>query len=863
MRGAGVVIALVLSLAVRHLARHRALAAVAIASLAGGVAAINAVQLLHASVVRSYEETTTRFAGRAALEVTNGESGVAEELVDELRTVAGVGAVAAAVTGFVAAPDLPGERLYLYGVDLLADQEVRDYGAGPGAVVSDPMVFLAAPDSVALTRAFMRAHGLRMHDRVRVRTPAGTTALVVRAVLDAPEGPAAALDGRLAIVDLSVAQDLLRFDGRVSELAVAVAPGADVDEVAARVRARVATRGVVEPPRSRAASFARLLANYRNGLGLAAAVALVVALHFVANIAALACEERRREMALLRLAGASRRLAGGLVAAEMLVVALAAASLGAPSGIVLARALQARFGSSVAALYGDVGDAPLAVAPTALAAICGLGIALPMLAVLGTLRRAGAVRPLAALRPEVSRVRGSERGVGVRLGALLGVIAVGLWGARARLPISVEAAGMATMLGVLAALALVLPALVRAFAAAADAWARRRGRVLFVLAARVVAEERRRVAAAGAALLVGLGGTIGVGAWIASLDATLHEAFAAVFARVDLVVSGGADPFARAAVRLPGAVAAELARRPDVAFADVLRVDTIELAGSRAAIVARDAAAYVTGRRRLAMVEGDADAAARALAAGTGVLVNRTFARRFGRRPGDELELPTPAGPLRVRIAGIHLELTPGDLGAVLLDRELYRRWWHDDSASLVEVAVRRPRDRGVVAAAIRARWGASHGVVVLTVEELRNTYRALLDRLAALVRPLLGVALASALAGVLSTGAAAMLARRRVHALLRAVGLTRRQLGCLASLELVTVGAIAAGAATALGWGLGWLQVQVLLRGMLGLSVDYAFPAALAAGAAAVVLASTALGGWWLGYRAGGAPLAAALRWE
>ncbi|MCC6766332.1 MAG: ABC transporter permease [Deltaproteobacteria bacterium] len=863
MRARRVVSGVLASLALRHLARHRVLVAVTIAGLACGVASTSATQLLHAAVVRAYEATTLRFAGRAALLVSNGESGVPEELGEELRAVAGVRAVVASVEGFVAAPDLGGERLYLFGVDLVADQRVRDYGAGAGAVVSDPMAFLAAPDSVALPRAFMRAHGLRMHDRLSIRTPSGTATLVVRAVLGAPEGPASALDGRLAIVDLSVAQDLLRFDGRVSQLAIDMAEGADAEEVARRLAVEVGARGTVEPPRGRAAVFAQLLASHRNGLALAAAVAMAVAACFVANVAAVACEERRREMALLRLLGASGRAVGMLVITEMLVVALAATGIGVPLGILLARLLQARFGAGIAALYADVGDAPLVLDATGVGVSVVLGLVLPLAAVTGALRRVRAVRPLDALRPCVSRGHGRVGWSGAWIGASVVVAGLTVWAARARLPIDAEAAGMAAMLGVLAGLASALPGLVRRLAAIADASARRVGRALPILAARAVAEEERRIGVTCTALLIGIGGAIGVATWTASLDATLHDAFDAVFGGVDLVVSGGAEPFARGAVRMPGGVVEDLARMPEVSAVDALRVDTVAFEGSRAAIVARDAAAYAAGRRRLYMVEGDATEAVRALADGTGVVVNRAFARRFGRRPGDEIQLATPEGRLRLRIAGIHLELTPGDLGAVQLDRRLYRRWWRDDSVTLVEVAVRRPSDRARVAAAIRARWGDGHGVIVLTTEQLRAAYRGMLDRLTALVRPLLAVALASATVGVLSAGAAAMLARGRTYALLRAVGLTRSQLARTASLELVTIGVIAVSAATLVGWGLGRLQVEVLLRGMLGMSVLYAFPHRVAGSAAATVLVLTALGGWWLGRRAARVPLAEALRWE
>jgi putative ABC transport system permease protein len=863
MAAGRVLIGAVLPLAVRHVLHRRRVTGVALLGLACGVASIAATQALHRSVVASYATTTRRFAGRAALEVSNGDSGVPEELVDEVRAIAGVRAVAASVAGFVATPDLPGERLYLFGVDLLADHDVRDYGAGATAVVSDPMVFLAAPDSVALTDAFLRAHGLAMHDRVRVLTPSGNVSLTVRAVLGRQEGPATVLDGRLAVVDLSVAQDLLRLERRVSQLAIAVDSDRDVDEVSRRVAAVVGARGVVERPRARAASFARLLDNYRNGLAVAAAVGVLVALYFVTNVATITVEERRREMALLRAVGASSRVVAALVVGEMLVVGLAAVLLGVPLGVAVARGLLARFVGGIALLYGEVGPATLSLDRATLATSVGVGLVAALAATIVPVRRVLRIRPVDALRarsdPREARFPG---GAGMA-GTCIAGGALAAWSTRDSLPFARDTVGMAAIFGVLAGVAVALPAIARLAASTSDRLARRCSDVALVLAGRFLGEDRQRIAVTCAAMTIGVGGSIAVATWASSLDATLEEAFDAVFGRVDVVVSGGADPFAREAVRLPASVAAALATWPEISFADALRIDTIAFEGSRAAIVARDASAYVAGRRRLFMVEGDASEAARRVAAGTAVVVNRAFARRFGRKPGDVIELATPNGPLRLPIAGIHLELTPGDLGVVQLDRALYRRWWRDDTLSLVEIELRHPADRPRVLDAIRGRFGERYGLVAFTVEELRRTYEAMLGRLAALVRPLLALALGCALVGLVSASTAAMIVRRRTYALLRAVGCTRAQLTRATIVELAMIGGLAMSGAVVIGAGLGWVQVEVLLRGMLGMAVAYAFPRNLAAGAAVAVVVATALAGWVLGRRAGKVPIRAALQTE
>ena len=91
----------------RHVLRRGLAAGVTVVGLACGVGAIAASQMLYGAVLSAYETTIRGFAGRAALQVTNGDSGVAEELADELRRVPGVQAVLASAEGWVATPDLP------------------------------------------------------------------------------------------------------------------------------------------------------------------------------------------------------------------------------------------------------------------------------------------------------------------------------------------------------------------------------------------------------------------------------------------------------------------------------------------------------------------------------------------------------------------------------------------------------------------------------------------------------------------------------------------------------------------------------------------------------------------------------------
>src|SRR5688572_23896381 len=151
----------------RHAARHRVRTALTFFGVALGVAVIIAIAVVNRSLTTSFQSTIDQIAGKAVLQVANGESGVAESLFPTIRDTPGVQDAAAAVEGFLPVIGAPGERLFVYGVDLLTDFAIRDHQfAGSSQFAFDQALdFIARPDSIALTESFSR----------RLKLPPGAT----------------------------------------------------------------------------------------------------------------------------------------------------------------------------------------------------------------------------------------------------------------------------------------------------------------------------------------------------------------------------------------------------------------------------------------------------------------------------------------------------------------------------------------------------------------------------------------------------------------------------------------------------------------------------------------------------------------
>ncbi|MGE5817865.1 MAG: ABC transporter permease, partial [Deltaproteobacteria bacterium] len=111
----------------RHVVRHRLRTFLTFFGIVLGVAVVVAIAVVNRSLTSSFQSTIDRIAGKAVLQVANAESGIAESFFPIIRDTPGVQDAAAAVEGFLPVSDALGERLYIYGVDLLTDFAVRDY----------------------------------------------------------------------------------------------------------------------------------------------------------------------------------------------------------------------------------------------------------------------------------------------------------------------------------------------------------------------------------------------------------------------------------------------------------------------------------------------------------------------------------------------------------------------------------------------------------------------------------------------------------------------------------------------------------------------------------------------------------------
>jgi len=850
-----------LAFARRHLRGQGARAALTAAGVACGVALVVAIRVINASTLASFTGAIEDLAGSAALQV-RGPGPFPEAVADELRAIAGVDHAVPIVTAtfFGTEPPIAGEALSVFAADVTDGHAIRTLHLVKAGehVVDDPLGFLVDPRSVIVTDVLAARLGVTAGARLPLRTPHGLETFTVRGVLP-PGGVGRAFGGNLILMDVVGAQLVLGEDGLIDQVDVTLAPGVGVEDVEQRLRAALPAGLEAIRPARRGEQIERYLASFQTLLSGLSGLALLAAIFVVGSAIATSVAARRRELGILRCAGAERRQVAALVLGEALATGIVGAAAGVLLGIVLARLLLRTVTESTELIFSmTVFTARLEVTTWALAGGVATGIGAAVHAAWLPARDAARVSPLVAVRTAAEANpmrRWRPRGAIVAAALLTGGA---LW---AETRFDSPWCGNVAALAADFALVLVFMRLAGRVAALLLHPAREALGFAGRLAVDRLVRIPDQLALAAAVLALGLGLMMTAATVARSFEESVLD-FIRRQVRADLVVASTATT-GWIEAPLDEAVGDRLH-----AVAGVARVERVRLAehtfrGARISIDSLDASAFAAERAAdFSFAAGDARAALDAVRAGTGVLVSRNFARQFDVGVGATLRLDTPAGPFEAPVAGVVVDYV-SPRGSVILARPTYQRWWGDRSVNRFHVTLAPGASLEAVRHAIATDVGADLGLKVLTQRELYAYHRDAVRRAFRLTDALEILPLVVAALGLAEALLAVSLDRRHEFALLRAAGATRAQVARAVMGESAGVGALGLAGGLAIGLVLALIWVRVNFTYQLGWEIDFHFATGSVPAAAAAALLVSIPAGLLPARRVARLPVLEALRSE
>jgi putative ABC transport system permease protein len=752
----------------------------------------------------------------------------------------------------------PGRTLQLLGVDPFSEAPFRRYlGRGPGRSAGGLGTLVTEPGAIVLSRETAAELGVGVSGTLALRANGRARPARVVGVIEPDDARSRQALRGLVVADLATAQEILGRPGRLSRIDLVVPAGPEAERLLARVRTVLPPGAEVVRAAARSEFAGELTRAFDVNLTALSLLALLVGLFLAYNTMTFSVVQRRATIGMLRALGVTRAEIVGAVLAEALSLGLLATSFGLVLGVALGGGLVRLVTRTINDLYFVVVVRDLSVSPAVLAKGAALGIGATLLAAIVPAVEASTAPPGAALQRVVLEARARRAAPRAAL-AGLAVLAGGLLlAAVATRSLFWSYAGLFAI--VLGAALLTPIAMVGAARAAAPGL----GWLLGLpgrMAARGVVATLSRTGVAVAALMVAVAATVGVGVMIRSFRATVVRWLETSLV-ADLYVSAPTFRGGRGGEStLDPAVIARLREAPGVEAVGTYRGVRVASARGPTQLVALGIGPG--SYRQFRFLHGSPEAVWPAFQDGGAAIISEPYAYRHGLAVGGELRFRTDRGERAFPIAGVFADYG-SEQGVVMVSRRTYDANWDDRGVSSLGLVLAPGADPEAAAAALRARSGGDQDLLIRSNRALREASLEIFDRTFAITAVLRVLATAVAVIGVLSALMALQLERARELGVLRAQGLTPREVWRLVLAETGLLGGIAGVLAVPVGSGLALVLIHVINRRAFGWSIETTFPADVLLQAVGLAVLAALLGGAYPAWRMARTAPAPALREE
>ena len=549
-------------------------------------------------------------------------------------------------------------------------------------------------------------------------------------------------------------------------------------------------------------AFQKIIAIFSTFLLVFALIALFVGSFIIYNTFSIIVAQRTKELALLRALGASRGQVLRSIILEALFVGLIASIVGVACGILLAIGLN-RLMQSI----GFSGpDTPIVIPPVAVLVSLLVGTIITLVSALFPARRAATVPPIAAMRDVAIDRAGASR-LRVIFGLLL--LALGafmLWfGLNGNSDSGLQIIGGGAFF-VFIALTVIGPVIATPFASVLGWPLQKASRITGRLSRENAMRNPRRTSTTASALMIGIGLVGFIAVTAQSVKASTVDAINQSVEGQYVVTTEGFGSTA-----LPQSMAADLQAVPGVDVAAGIAGTFANVLGSAKIVLAVDPAS-ITKAIKFDDVQGTFAelgigeiAASEQLAADKKLTLGQPIPTSF-LQSGETTLILSSIYSTEFPIQGPGWIISTSEFNSVVPPAQ--------QTYSAIYVTLDDPSTAGVSAAlpGLTAVTDAVPGSKLQNLTEFKKAQTDQVNQFLQIVYVLLALALVIAIVGVVNTLLLSVYERTRELGLLRAVGMSRRQVRSTIRLESVIISLMGTLIGLVIGIVFGWALVTALV---------------------------------------------------
>ena len=598
----------------------------------------------------------------------------------------------------------------------------------------------------------------------------------------------------------TTAQKLLASPGEIDSISAVADPGVSqqqlVDNIQKVVPADLEVLTGEQITKENQSDIKQNLKFFNTFLLVFAGVAVFVGMFIIYNTFSILVAQRGRELALLRAIGASRRQVLTSVLAEGIAVGVIASLVGFGLGILVAIGLT----SLLAALGFDLPSGSLVVLPRTIIVSLIVGVSVTVVSAFLPARRASRIPPVAAMRDVAIDTSASSRKrvifglIALAIGGLLLVAGLTKGGSSGAAQVGFSALVVfmaATILGPIIAkpvskvLGAPLPAL--------------RG-MSGTLAKENAARNPRRTASTAAALMIG----VGIVVFILVLAASIKQSIADITnnqLKADYIINttGGFN-----SVGFSPDLASQVAALPEVQSASGMRFGAMQVDGSTKFVFAVDPNT-IEDVFDFVNVTGSIED----LSETNTIAVDKKVAEKNGWTIGTTIPVTFASDTTPMTIVTlIDGTKAPSNWGMGIGTYEIH---FADQFDSQVFIKLKPGADTAAFEAGVDQILKDYPTAQLQTPDEFKASAASQINQIVQIIYALLFLAIIIVLLGIANTLALSIYERRHEIGLLRAVGMTRRQVRSAVRWEAVIIALLG----TALGLVIGVAFGAAIVRSL------------------------------------------------
>ncbi len=814
----------------KYTKKHLLQSILLILGVALGVAVIIAIDLANISASKAFHLSSESLTGKATHQIISPRLSFNESVYKKIRVDLGLRNSAPVVQDYVIAKSFNNKPMRVFGVDPFAEAPFRNYLTtdNSNVPVSSLTSFLTEPNTALLEKSFAEENHIKVGDSIDIEYNSRPQKLKISGLLQVNDNLSREAISSMIITDISTAQEVLNKVGKLNYIDLIVNDKTEQGKKELNKIKSVLPKGLsIETPETRNSALEQMSSAFELNLSALSLLALVVGMFLIYNTVTFSVVQRRNIIGILRALGVTREQIFTMIVSETAILGLIGTIIGLGLGVVLGQGSLYLVTRTINDLYFTLNTTNVEIAPFTMLKGATIGIfasifasAIPAfeatrVAPVGTMKRSVLENSVQKLLPWITLS-------GIVLG-LLGMLLFLIPSKRidisfAGLFIIVIGTALIVPIGTVIIMKILAPITKGLLG------------VIGKMAPRSIVRSLSRTTVAIAALMVAVSVIVGVSIMIGSFRQTVVSWLDTTLT-ADIFISSptaGANFDSGFAEKVINKIKT-IKGIDRIATARSIKIQTKNYGFVLLSSVSEDIA---QNRKFLWTNNKSPNDIWNEIKNGS-VMVSESFAYHNHIKSDNNsfIKLETSKGQKEFKVSAIYYDYS-SDRGTIFMSSNIYQKLWDDNQVTSIGAFISKDSDLNQIIKNIRENITNSKNLTIQSNKSLRDSAMDVFDRTFAITDALRLLAGLVAFIGVFSTLMSLQLERTKEFGIMRATGMTVRQVQSLIMLETGLMGVSAGILALPVGIILALVLIHIINLRSFGwtleliLKPDYFFQA-------------------------------------